>query len=195
MHPRFLFARFGNCRRFVRRRELAIDERLLAAAELDQRVRGAIDASRARSHSDAASDNPISAAMRMAYMCTVDVLNADVLRAYLHERGWPRISKQGPELDKAAWLLLLHAVHDQALQELALEQTRELVRQGDTHVENFARLQDRHLVLQGKPQIYGTQFSCENGRWTLDPVDDLERARKRLEELGLGDLKIDDGEC
>lgn len=38
--------------------------------------------------------------------------------------------------------------------------------------------------------LAGVQFgvACENGRWILDPVDGLERARMRREELGLGDI-------
>lgn len=50
-----------------------------------------------------------------------------------------------------------------------------------------AAAKDRWLMSQGKPQLYGTQFTEEDGRWVLyevDPsIDDEERARWNVPPL------------
>jgi len=51
-------------------------------------------------------------------------------------------------------------------------------------------LVDRLEVKAGRPQIYGTQLSLENGEWVLDSILDSARVDERRREVGLPPLAI-----
>jgi hypothetical protein len=75
----------------------------------------------------------------------------------------------------------------------ANELAREAVRRDPTHARArwlVAATHDRHLKSQGKPQIYGTQFSRikPDGLWTLEPIDEDAVTDAQRVEMGVPPL-------
>jgi len=60
------------------------------------------------------------------------------------------------------------------------------VRAGEAFAKDYAYLLDRVRMQQGKPQIYGTQFSfAADGRLVLHPIEDAEHIDERRRSVGL----------
>jgi len=65
-----------------------------------------------------------------------------------------------------------------------------LVRQDQFAAVHFAYLTDRVLMMEGKPQIYGTQGRFqENGVIVPHPVEDEEHVNERRKALGLESIE------
>ncbi|MGQ0431596.1 MAG: DUF6624 domain-containing protein [Microthrixaceae bacterium] len=116
----------------------------------------------------------------------LDRRHADRLKEIIDDHGWPGRSLVGRSGAHAAWLIAQHATHDPAFQRrvLGLMAGRSDVDQGEV-----AKLVDRLRAWTGQDQIYGTQWTCRDGRLELvtkleDPgsVDAL-RASVGLETL------------
>jgi hypothetical protein len=105
---------------------------------------------------------------------------AEVLR--IHEKyGWPTFSLAGKEASHNYWLLVQH--QDLEVHRLILPDLEHAVSRGEASKSSYAYLFDRVQVYSGKPQHWGTQTSCKDGKAELDPVDDpagLELRRKDL---------------
>jgi hypothetical protein len=61
---------------------------------------------------------------------------------------------------------------------------------GPTEVapDDIAYLTDRVRVAQDRPQIYGTQFTCRDGRHVPRPIFDRRRVDERRARVGLDSL-------
>jgi len=106
----------------------------------------------------------------------------------LDSTGWPTISGYGAEADKAAFVITQHADKDLALQRRVLGMLEGLIAKGDTDKENYALLYDRVQVNEGRPQRYGTQGGCENGKWVSAKTEDEPGLAKRRASMKLPDL-------
>lgn len=112
---------------------------LLAMAKADQAMR--IRASKDMSSWDA----------------SVDQRNTARLKAIVAAIGWPTISKVGMEASHGAWLLVQHATAEPAFMKQCLKLMRDAP-EGDVVPATIAYLEDRLLIMEGKPQIYGTSI-------------------------------------
>jgi hypothetical protein len=54
--------------------------------------------------------------------------------------------------------------------------------------QDFALLQDRVLVKEGQPQIYGTQFKIKGNDLIPDPIEDEPNVDRRRADVGLPSL-------
>lgn len=109
------------------------------------------------------------------------------MKLIVAEIGWPTISKVGPDGAFHAWLLVQHADHDVVFQEQCLTLMKGL----PTHEidrEDIAYLEDRVRLNKGLGQLYGTQFTLENGRWVPRTIEDEESINERRAEIGMGPL-------
>jgi uncharacterized protein DUF6624 len=98
--------------------------------------------------------------------------------------GWPDRGLVGRSGSHAAWLLAQHA--DLEFQERVLP----LLLKADVDPHDVAYMTDRVRVRNDKKQIYGTQYTCRNGRLTLTtPVADIERVDERRAKAGLPSLE------
>jgi len=80
--------------------------------------------------------------------------------------------------------LVQHCPEDTKLQNDYLKMMQE-ANEAESN-DNMALLTDRILMYEGKPQLYGTQFtSDENGKTVLYKVADPENLEKRRAALGL----------
>ncbi|MDP2651471.1 MAG: hypothetical protein Q8O98_02665 [bacterium] len=107
-------------------------------------------------------------------------------KSYIKSKGFPFRDVFGQEVYKAAIVLSLHA--DVEFLKLILENIKE-VGEGQIDVGDKAYFIDRLLVLEGKSQVYGTQYKkSSDGDIEFFPIEDNENVDKRRSELGLGPL-------
>jgi hypothetical protein len=123
-------------------------------------------------------------------MIAIDKDNREWLKAIVHQHGWPGPESVGNQATEIAWLLVQHA--DLEFQKECLPQIRDAYMAGALSGGNFALLQDRILVGEGKPQIYGSQAmpvnQWKNGQPTFRPIEDEANVDKRRAGVGLGPL-------
>lgn len=82
--------------------------------------------------------------------------------------GWPGISQVGEEGSDAIWLIVQHSVLDPEFMLSCVSDPESLVKDREAKGWQLAFLQDRALMLQGKPHIYGTQHVLD-GNGELQP--------------------------
>ena len=115
----------------------------------------------------------------------VDTGNTRWLEELLATRGWPGHTLVGTDGAEAAWLLAQHADRDPELQRSFLEALRGAVAAGEASRANLAYLEDRVRVHDGRPQLYGTQFTVTDGEFGPCPIEDPARLDERRAEVGL----------
>jgi hypothetical protein len=143
--------------RLASRRDTALRSELLSLGERDQRNRDSIGAVVRRS----GLGSPEAEAANRA-LATADAPLQARLRAIVSARGWPGRRLAGDDGAHAAWLLLQHA--DPAYQRKMLPVIHERVLRGDIRPADWALLEDRVRMNQGRKQRFGSQF-----RYTTTP--------------------------
>jgi hypothetical protein len=96
--------------------------------------------------------------------------------------GWPAISLVGKKAANNYWLLAQH--QGLAFQKMVLPGMKRAVDKGESSKTDYAYLYDRVMMREGKPQHWGTQGSCVNGKARLYNVDEratLDRRRAALD--------------
>jgi hypothetical protein len=114
----------------------------------------------------------------------IDHKNTKRLKAIVEEIGWPTVTKVGSEASQKAWLLVQHATEDPDFMKHCLGLMK-AAPAGDVAPTNIALLEDRLLTMDGKPQIYGTQFQTINGITKPFPIEDFEHVDERRKRVGL----------
>lgn len=109
------------------------------------------------------------------------------LKAIVTEVGWPTTTMVGEDGAHAAWLLVQHADADPKFQRLCLDLILQLPKQEYSQA-NAAYLTDRVLLAEGKPQLYGTQFTLHAGKVQPRPIDDEPHVDQRRAKVGLRPL-------
>lgn len=99
--------------------------------------------------------------------------------------GWPGISNVGTKGGQAAFLILQHAEHH--IQKRFLPLVRNAVAEKELAPGSLALLEDRILVREGKPQIYGSQLfrNPETGELEFSEIADESNVDERRARLGL----------
>lgn len=106
------------------------------------------------------------------------------LKEIIEVIGWPTIPAVGKKASTAAWLIAQHADHDLAFQRYCLELMRKAPLRSIDLTE-LAYLEDRVLINESKPQLYGTQFHFINGTLQPRPITDKEHLEQRRKGVGL----------
>jgi hypothetical protein len=119
--------------------------------------------------------------------------NAERLLRIIQQNGWPGHSLVGEDGAEAAWMIVQHAVAEPDLQRQALTLMNEAAQQGEAQLWQVAMLEDRIRMLEGRSQLYGTQFDWdENGEMSPYPeIEDVEEVDERRRGVGLGPLQED----
>lgn len=122
-------------------------------------------------------------------MAEVQTRNAVRLAGILDRYGWPGRSQVGDDGSEAAWLVLQHAIGSPSLLRRGLEMVRQAVAQGEAEPWQVAMLEDRIRTLEGRPQLYGTQYDWdETGRLSPLPIQDPEAVDSRRQAMGLAPM-------
>ncbi len=149
---------------------------LLALAEEDRHVRTEL----ARDGSLFTGYHPRMEAVHLSNMRALSELIAD---------GWPKASDVGEDGQQAAWLIAQHAISFPHFQRQCRELLREAVRRSEAPAWQLAMLTDRIRVLEGQPQLYGTQFDWDdNGEISPLPIEDAASVDQRRDQVGLEPL-------
>lgn len=118
---------------------------------------------------------------------TIDVKHTERMKEIVADIGWPTVSKVGMQGASNAWLLVQHADHDVDFQEHCLQLMKDAP-VGEVDVTHIAYLTDRVRVNCGRGQLYGTQFTQEDGKHLPRAIEDEANIDVRRAEVGLGPL-------
>lgn len=118
-------------------------------------------------------------------MRLVHEANNKRMKEIIEEFGWPLESEVGEDGSEAAWLIVQHAVLESAFQEECINLLKEAVKRGEAKGWQLAYLQDRVLIRQGKPQIYGTQHEVKDGLMQPLPTENPAEVNARRAELDI----------
>jgi hypothetical protein len=113
----------------------------------------------------------------------------EILRIY-EKYKWPLISVVGRTAAHNYWLLVQH--QEPEFQRRVLPDMQRAFGAGEASAVDYAYLYDRVMFFQGKPQHWGTQGDCKNGKAVLAPVDDPAGLEQRRKDLHLMPVSIDE---
>ena len=104
------------------------------------------------------------------------------------QHGWPTRSMVADDGAHAAWLVVQHMQKED--QDRLLPKLLAAVKAGEAQAGDGALLQDRVLVRNKKPQMYGSQLSIVPGsaKPVLEPIGEPECVDVRRKSVGLGPL-------
>jgi hypothetical protein len=115
----------------------------------------------------------------------IDADNLLWLEKLMQTRGIPTAAEVGASGVRWAWLLVQHADRDPRLQAAAQPSFVERHESGDLPAEYLAKMTDRILLAEGKPQRFGTQFDWLSGKFNPKNAGDLAAIDARRNEIGL----------
>lgn len=124
---------------------------------------------------------------RSAIGIAIDEDNTAWLKSVLPADGWFRKSRDGEEVVRNAWLILIYS-QDHAWVDQVLERMEPLARRGEVDPGSFAMRYDRVQVFKGLPQRYGMGTTCVNGYKGYYPIADRANVDARRKMLGLKPL-------
>jgi hypothetical protein len=113
----------------------------------------------------------------------IDRQNLEKVVSLIENCGMPTIKEVGKKPMDAIWLVFQHA--DNFNRKKYFPLLKESAKKGDLNVRQIAMMEDRILMNEGKPQIYGTQVIGRNGNeLELYELKDPEYVNERRSELG-----------
>jgi len=116
-------------------------------------------------------------------MDSIDTANMERVRAIIDQHGFPTPSMVGADGVSAAFLIIQHAPLETREDMLPLVEAS--YRKGHLSGQSYALLTDRVRVRNGEPQLYGTQFTMQNGTLNVEPIADSSEVDARRAELDL----------
>jgi len=119
----------------------------------------------------------------------VDQANVEALLKIMPEEGWFTISEVGREASGAAFHIVQHS--DVALQSRVLPIIEPLVASGEIEGNDYASMFDRVAVREGRPQRYGSQFRCVQGKLESYPIENIEQAEELRRPLNFPESLAD----
>lgn len=134
-----------------------------------------------------ASKTPEGAAAFKAFNTADSAIQAR-LKVIVVQNGWPTRSKVADDGAHAAWMIVQHMPKE--YQETVLPKLLAAVKAGEAQAGDGALLQDRVLVRNKKPQIYGSQLSVPpgGGNPVAEPIANPACVDERRKSVGLEPL-------
>ena len=119
----------------------------------------------------------------------IDRQNLVTVVSLIKKCGMPTLNEVNQEQMSAIWLVFQHA--DNYHRKKYLPLLKKSAQNGDIGKSQIALMEDRILMMDGEPQIYGSQITKdqETNKWKIYDLKDPERVDKRRREVGLGPLK------
>ncbi|WP_034259142.1 BT_3928 family protein [Aequorivita capsosiphonis] len=116
----------------------------------------------------------------------LDSVNMIFVEKYFIEKGYPGKSVVGAESSLVAWNVLQHNPDKIPLY---LPLVKKAATDGEIPKTSAAMMEDRYLMMEGKPQVYGTQgmsYDDERGSF-IWPIENAEAVNERRAEAGFED--------
>lgn len=115
-----------------------------------------------------------------------DKIYQDELKSLIPAEGWFKLSVYGKEASRAAFLIVQHAVNDTTFMKSVLQKLEKFVQQGEAEGQLYAMMYDRvALEFDQKPQLYGTQVKCDDGKWGAYNLLEPEKIDERRKSIGM----------
>lgn len=118
-----------------------------------------------------------------------DSVNLIKVKNIIDNYGWLGADEVGQQGASTIFLVIQHS--DSLTQLQYVPKMREAVKNGKAQSQNLALLEDRILMNQGKPQIYGSQVRLneKTGKNEFFPIIDEQNVNKRRASVGLQPLE------
>ena len=116
--------------------------------------------------------------------------NALQLRTVIDEVGWPNEELAGPDGAEAAWLVAQHAIGEPDFMRNCRTLLEEASSQGKVPAWQFAYIDDRIRVCEGKPQRFGTQIDLRPDGAVVSELESPQEVDSRRRAIGLPPLAI-----
>lgn len=118
----------------------------------------------------------------------IDESNLTVVEQIIEKCGLPTQESAGELGYSAIWLVIQHA--SAAKRKQYFPMLLEASENGLLENQDIALMQDRMLMDNGQPQLYGSQvFMNEDGTYELYDLQEPEKVDARRKEMGMGPLK------
>jgi hypothetical protein len=111
--------------------------------------------------------------------------NARQLRELIEQFGWPNERLAGHEGAEAAWLVAQHSIAEPEFMKICRALLEKEVACGTVPLWQYAYMDDRIRVFEGKLQRFGTQIELTPEGPTLCGAEDPESLNERRQEAGL----------
>lgn len=117
----------------------------------------------------------------------IDQQNLTMVISLIEKCGMPTLNEVEDKHLKAVWLVFQHC--DNYYRKKYFPLLEQSAKNGDISEAQLAMLKDRTLMMDGEPQMYGTQVKKNDGKWVLYDLNKPERVNKRRLEVGLGPIQ------
>lgn len=128
-----------------------------------------------------AGERQSAEALAWESMGAVDKALLDELLTMVPPEGWFKKSVYGERAASAAFLIIQHS--DLENWRRFVPVLEPLVAQGEVDGQSYGLMYDRLAINEGRPQRYGTQMTCKDGRWVVDDLEDPERVDERRKAM------------
>jgi hypothetical protein len=117
-----------------------------------------------------------------------DSVNLIRITKILDSVGYPSVKSVGSDAARTVFLVIQHS--DLKVQERYFNVLKKAVDDGNLHPANFALLEDRIALRQGKKQVYGSQVGADmkTGKYYVLPLEDPDKVDQRRMNIGLQPL-------
>jgi hypothetical protein len=116
--------------------------------------------------------------------------NAQELRSVIQEHGWPDEALVGPEGAEAAWLIAQHSIGEPDFMRRCRALLDEASSLGRVPRWQFAYIDDRIRVFEGKPQRFGTQIDLRPEGPQVHELEDASQVDAWRKEAGLPAIAV-----
>ena len=165
--------------------DFGLKKRLDSIAVLDQKYRTLLHIQDETARIEKAKELGISGDMSKDALwemqTVIDATNMEFVAQVFNSNGYPGKSVVGEPSNEAAWFVLQH---NPDKIETYLPIIRKAGETGELSFRLVAMMEDRYLMGQNKPQIYGTQGSTRNGKQFIWPIKDPESINERRAQVG-----------
>jgi hypothetical protein len=111
--------------------------------------------------------------------------NASRLRQIVAVFGWPGTALVGEKGARAAWRIALHSISEPAFMRQCRDLLDEATAKQDAPRWQFAIIDDRIRVYEGRPQRYGTQLRVGVNGLEPEPLENESRINSMRMQAGL----------
>ncbi|RAK57601.1 DUF6624 domain-containing protein [Phenylobacterium deserti] len=116
----------------------------------------------------------------------IDQANQQLLLPLIPQGGWITRAEYGENASRAAFHIIQHS--NLELWRRFLPILEPLVASGEIRGQDYALMYDRLAMNEGRPQRFGSQFRCINGKNQLHPLEDAARVDQLRRSMGMGPL-------
>lgn len=150
----------------------------------DQKYRLRLDELLKKSRSESENMEVITLIDLMNEKDSINLLKVEKIIA---EYGWLGADIIGEQGNETLFLVIQHSDLETQIKYLPI--MREAVKKGNAKRKDFALLEDRIAMKQGKRQIYGSQIKMDGDEYYVYPIIEPEKVNERRAEAGLGPIE------